>query len=212
MSPAGRCRPTTSTDGRPFGSSGPTVIPAAYGGFETAAENVALHLRDHGWRVVVYCQRPGRGPVTTDVWRGIERVHVPIDREGWLGTSHFDFVSIRHAIRHRDVCLTFGYNTAVFNVLQRMRGIPNVINMDGIEWSRSRWGPFEAGDPLDERAHRLLRGQRADRRPPRDRAVPAHEGEGVEDHDDHLRRPRGDRALRPRRSKPSVSAPAGTSR
>lgn len=115
-------------------------IPAAYGGFETAAENVALHLRDHGWRVIVYCQEQGVGPIREDVWQGIERVIVPVDRDGWLGTSTFDWITVRHASRHRDVCLTFGYNTAIFNVLQRVLGIPNVINMDGIEWSRARWG------------------------------------------------------------------------
>jgi glycosyltransferase involved in cell wall biosynthesis len=118
-------------------------VPAAYGGFETAAENVAFYLRDNGWRVIVYCQQPGQGPVTEDTWEGLERVHIPIERDGWLGTSHFDFVSIRHAARHRDICLTFGYNTAIFNVLQRIKRIPNVINMDGIEWSRSRWGPMK---------------------------------------------------------------------
>lgn len=115
-------------------------VPAAYGGFETAAENVGLHLAAAGWRVVVYCQTEGRGPITTDEWRGLERVNIPIDVPGWRGTSKFDLLSIRHAARHRDVCLTFGYNTAVFNVIQRLRGIPLVINMDGIEWSRKRWG------------------------------------------------------------------------
>jgi glycosyltransferase involved in cell wall biosynthesis len=117
-------------------------VPAAYGGFETAAENVALFLRDRGWRVVVYCQEQGSGPIREDEWNGIERVTIPVRHEGWLGTSKFDLLSIRHAARHRDVCLTFGYNTAVFNLLQRIKGIPNVINMDGIEWSRSRWGLF----------------------------------------------------------------------
>jgi glycosyltransferase involved in cell wall biosynthesis len=117
-------------------------VPAAYGGFETAAENVALALRDRGWRVVVYCQEQGSGPTREDKWKGIERVTIPVRREGWLGTSSFDLVSIRHAARHRDICLTLGYNTAVFNLLQRIKGIPNVINMDGIEWSRSRWGVF----------------------------------------------------------------------
>jgi glycosyltransferase involved in cell wall biosynthesis len=115
-------------------------VPAAYGGFETAAENVALYLRDQGWRVVVYCQVTGTGPVKEDEWKGIERVLIPERRDGWLGTASFDLTSIRHASRHRDVCLTFGYNTAVFNVIQRFKRIPNVINMDGIEWSRSRWG------------------------------------------------------------------------
>ncbi|PZQ87807.1 MAG: glycosyl transferase [Leifsonia xyli] len=118
-------------------------VPAAYGGFETAAENVALHLVAHGWRVVVYCQQDGTGEITTDTWRGIERVHIPVAREGWLGTAEFDRRSIRHAVAERDLCLTFGYNTAVFNLAQRRRGIPNVINMDGIEWSRARWGPMK---------------------------------------------------------------------
>lgn len=120
-------------------------VPAAYGGFETAAENVALHLRDQGWHVVVYCQVDGRGPITTDEWNGIERVLVPTSLEGWKGTSRFDLRSIRHAARYRDVCLTFGYNTAVFNLIQRIKGIPNLVNMDGIEWSRARWGKLKQG-------------------------------------------------------------------
>ena len=115
-------------------------VPASYGGFETAAEQVGLFLRDQGWRVVVYCQAPGRGEMTFDTWQGLERVTIPVDREGWLGTAQFDLLSIRHAVRHRDLCLTFGYNTAIFNLAQRVLGIPNVINMDGIEWSRARWG------------------------------------------------------------------------
>lgn len=116
-------------------------VPADYGGFETAAQNVAFFLARRGWRTIVYCQIPGKGPITYDRWQGLERVKIPVDIEGWRGTSKFDLLSIRHAARYRDdVCLTFGYNTAVFNVIQRLRGIPNVINMDGIEWSRARWG------------------------------------------------------------------------
>lgn len=117
-------------------------VPADYGGFETAAENVAKFLVGRGWRVIVYCQVPqtADGGLVEDTWEGIERVLVPIGRDGWLGTSQFDLVTIRHAVKHRDLCLTFGYNTAVFNIWQRLAGIPNVINMDGIEWSRARWG------------------------------------------------------------------------
>jgi glycosyltransferase involved in cell wall biosynthesis len=115
-------------------------VPAAYGGFETAAENIALFLVRRGWRVIVYCQTKGSGPITEDGWRGIERVLIPVSLDGWKGSSRFDLISIRHACKHRDLCLTFGYNTAVFNLLQRLHGIPNIINMDGIEWSRARWG------------------------------------------------------------------------
>lgn len=130
-----------SLDGQPtvriLGTHG---VPANYGGFETAAENVALFLRDAGWRVIVYCQQRGEGPMTEDKWNGIERIHVPVTRAGWLGTAVFDLRSIGHATREGDLCLTFGYNTAIFNGWQRLHGVPNVINMDGIEWSRARWG------------------------------------------------------------------------
>jgi glycosyltransferase involved in cell wall biosynthesis len=116
-------------------------VPANYGGFETAAQNVGLFLVSQGWRVIIYCQVEGSGPITEDVWNGIERVLIPVDVPGWRGTSKFDLLSIRHACQFDDVCLVFGYNTALFNVLQRVRHIPLVINMDGIEWSRERWGP-----------------------------------------------------------------------
>jgi len=115
-------------------------VPAEYGGFETAAENVAHFLVSRGWRVIVYCQIKGRGPLVEDVWRGIERVMIPVDLEGWRGTSKFDWLSITHACQFNDVCLTFGYNTGIYNFRQRLKGIKNIINMDGIEWSRARWG------------------------------------------------------------------------
>lgn len=115
-------------------------VPAAYGGFETAAENIGIYLARKGWRVVVYCQLDGNGPITEDSWCGLERVNIPVDLPGWRGTSRFDWLAIKHACQFRDVCLTFGYNTGIYNFLQRLKGIPNIINMDGIEWSRSRWG------------------------------------------------------------------------
>jgi len=35
--------------------------------------------------------------------------------------------------------LTFGYNTGVFNIAPRLRRIPNLINMDGMEWKRNKY-------------------------------------------------------------------------
>jgi glycosyltransferase involved in cell wall biosynthesis len=116
-------------------------VPANHGGFETAAEKIALHLVEQGWRVVVYCQTDNHsGTASGDTWKGIERVLLPGRYSGPMGTVWFDLQSIRHACRFDDLCLTFGYNTAILNALQRMRRVPNVINMDGIEWKRSRWG------------------------------------------------------------------------
>lgn len=116
-------------------------VPAAHGGFETFAEYLSLYLVAKGWRVVVYCQDDGTGPVFEDTWQGVERVHIPVAQEGPKGTIVFDWQATAHAAKHTDLCLTLGYNTAVFCALLRLKGIPNLINMDGIEWSRMKWGP-----------------------------------------------------------------------
>lgn len=116
-------------------------VPAAHGGFETFAEYLSLYLVARGWRVVVYCQDDGVGPVFEDTWQGVERVHIRVAQEGPKGTIVFDWQATAHAAKHKDLCLTLGYNTAVFCGLLRLQGIPNLINMDGIEWSRMKWGP-----------------------------------------------------------------------
>lgn len=116
-------------------------VPAAHGGFETFAEHLSLYLVDKGWRVVVYCQGDGTGPVFVDTWQGVERVNISVVQEGPKGTIVFDWQATVHAAKHKDLCLTLGYNTAVFCALLRLKGIANLINMDGIEWSRMKWGP-----------------------------------------------------------------------
>ncbi len=117
-------------------------VPAAHGGFETFAEKLALDLVSKGWRVVVYCQDDGTGGIVEDQWQGVERVRIPIAAAGPKGTIAFDWLATAHAAEHRDLCLTLGYNTAVFCARLRWKGIPNLINMDGIEWSRAKWGPL----------------------------------------------------------------------
>jgi glycosyltransferase involved in cell wall biosynthesis len=120
-------------------------VPASHGGFETAVQNVGPYLAARGWRVIVYCQVPGHGPITEDHWRGLERVLIPVDGDEPRSTAKFDLFSVRHAIKtaapRGDIALLFGYNTALLNVAQRAKRIPLVINMDGIEWQRSGWGP-----------------------------------------------------------------------
>jgi glycosyltransferase involved in cell wall biosynthesis len=114
-------------------------VPAAHGGFETFAEHLALHLVKQGWRVVVYCQEDGAGAQFEDTWQGVERVRIPVSQSGPKGTIIFDWKATTHAAKNNDLCLTLGYNTAVFCGLLRLKGIPNLINMDGIEWSRAKW-------------------------------------------------------------------------
>ncbi|GAB3048419.1 DUF1972 domain-containing protein [Stenotrophomonas tumulicola] len=115
-------------------------VPAAHGGFETFAEYLSLYLVEKGWNVTVYCQEDGHGKPWTDSWEGITRVHFPVSQTGPAGTIAFDLKSTLHAAAAAEPCLILGYNTAVFMSLLRLRGIPCLINMDGIEWARAKWG------------------------------------------------------------------------
>lgn len=116
-------------------------IPAAHGGFETFAARLAPFLRDRGYRVVVYCQADGAEQTRwEDDWEGIHRVHLRPSRGGALGTMEFDFACIRDVTKRPGVDLVLGYNTALFCLLQRLRRRRIVMNMDGIEWKRAKWG------------------------------------------------------------------------
>ncbi|MDF1690582.1 MAG: DUF1972 domain-containing protein [Cycloclasticus sp.] len=115
-------------------------VPAQHGGFETFAEYLCKYLIDRNWVVIVYCQEDGGGPIYESDWLGVKRIHIPVKRKGPLGTIIFDLRSVIHSLRYKGVFLTLGYNTAIFNVLYRLFGKYNIINMDGIEWKRQKWG------------------------------------------------------------------------
>lgn len=114
-------------------------VPAAHGGFEAFAEQLAPYLVERGWQVTVYCQEDGAGPVFEDAWRGVRRVRIPV-AAGAASSILFDWISTRHAASEDGLVLTLGYNTAVFCALYRLKGLKNVINMDGMEWRRQKWG------------------------------------------------------------------------
>ncbi|GLK49322.1 hypothetical protein GCM10017620_22950 [Brevundimonas intermedia] len=114
-------------------------VPAAHGGFETFGHQFALHMRDKGWAVTVYCQVDDgpAGPVI-DEWEGVRRVTFAAD-SGAFGTMKFDLACVRHAMNERGVMLVLGYNTAAFSALLRLTPNPVLTNMDGIEWKRAKW-------------------------------------------------------------------------
>lgn len=114
-------------------------VPAQHGGFETFAEYLCHYLVKRDWNVIVYCQEEGRGAIYESKWEGVKRIHIPVKNTGPLGTIIFDLKSVIHSLRHNGVFLTLGYNTAIFNILHRITGKYNIINMDGIEWKRQKW-------------------------------------------------------------------------
>ena len=114
-------------------------VPAAHGGFESFAEQLAPWMVRHGWRVTVYCQGSESGSRHEDIWEGCRRIHIPVKRDGAVGTIEFDIKSTLDAVKQDGLLLTLGYNTGFLSVYARMRGAHNLINMDGIEWRRDKY-------------------------------------------------------------------------
>ena len=132
-------------------------IPASHGGFESFAEKLAPYLVEHGWEVVVYCQESGNQPISEDVWNGVRLIKIAVNNEGPLGSFIFDWKSTCHAAKAGGLALTLGYNTAVFCFVHRLKGIKNLINMDGIEWKREKWSmPMKAWFYINEWAGSML--------------------------------------------------------
>lgn len=115
-------------------------VPARHGGFETFAEKLAIYMTTLGWSVTVYCQEDQGNKIWESKWEGVHRIHIPVQRSGALGTIIFDWRATLHALSQDGLFLTLGYNTAIFNTLQRLKGQINIFNMDGIEWRRDKWG------------------------------------------------------------------------
>ena len=86
----------------------------------------------------MYCQSCEHRHITHDKWQGVNLVYIPQQGDGAFSTISFDFKSVLHASKTKDLVLTLGYNTAMFNILFRLKKIKNIINMDGIEWKRKK--------------------------------------------------------------------------
>jgi glycosyltransferase involved in cell wall biosynthesis len=115
-------------------------IPANYGGFETFAERLALHLVGEQVGTTVYCRR---AYATADSpWHGVALVTLPTIRSKYLDTVVHTFVSAVHLVvtrGPRDVVLCNAANAPVVPLL-RLFGRRVLLNVDGLEWRRSKWG------------------------------------------------------------------------
>lgn len=116
-------------------------VPARYGGFETAVEEVGKRLADRGHHVRVYCRE---GNIDEDMshYMGMELVTLPTLKKRSLDTLAHTGISSAHLVSHRtDVAFVFNSANAPFLPLLRAAGIPVATHVDGLEWKRAKWGP-----------------------------------------------------------------------
>jgi glycosyltransferase involved in cell wall biosynthesis len=114
-------------------------VPARYGGFETAVEEVGRRLAAAGHEVTVYCR--GEDPHPAPEYLGMRLVHLPaIKVKAGETLSHTAFSVLHAAVRRRpDVALVFNAANAPLLPILRAARIPVATNVDGLEWKRAKW-------------------------------------------------------------------------
>lgn len=120
-------------------------VPATYGGFETAVEEVGRRLVDRGHAVTVYCRRrnsaAGLHPPAND-YLGMRLVHLPSLGLGAFEPLSHTALSVMHAMAgpRPDTAFVFNAANAPWVAALRNRGIPTSVHVDGLEWQRVKWG------------------------------------------------------------------------
>jgi glycosyltransferase involved in cell wall biosynthesis len=115
-------------------------VPARYGGFETAVEEIGRRLATRGHDVVVFC-RPREGEEQLASYRGMTLVHLPAMKNRSLETlSHTTMSVFDRNLRGVDAAILFNAANSPLLPVLRTRRIPVATHVDGIEWKRAKWG------------------------------------------------------------------------
>ncbi|MCZ2804094.1 DUF1972 domain-containing protein [Modestobacter sp. VKM Ac-2983] len=132
--------PPTRSRGLRIALVGTRGVPARYGGFETAVEEVGRRLAEAGHDVVVYCRTTTGGPRPA-THLGMRLVHLPALRRRSLETLSHTGLSVAHLLTHRvDAAIVFNAANAPWLPLLRAARIPVATHVDGLEWKRAKWG------------------------------------------------------------------------
>jgi glycosyltransferase involved in cell wall biosynthesis len=117
-------------------------VPASYSGFETCVEALGARLGQRGHEVTVYCRVPHIS-YAGSAYRGMRLVKLPTIRSKHLDTIAHTLLSSLHAFAMRyDIALYFNVGNSPVTWIPRLGGQQVLLNVDGLDWKRKKWGPF----------------------------------------------------------------------
>jgi glycosyltransferase involved in cell wall biosynthesis len=117
-------------------------IPARFGGFETAADEISRGLVALGHQVIVY-NRAGMSDHSGRWYDGVELITLPTLKSKNLSTIFHAFLaSVDVVFRKVDVVHYFTTGATLFAPLPRLAGKKIVCSVDGTDWQRAKWGRF----------------------------------------------------------------------
>ena len=114
-------------------------------GFETAFSEIAPRLVERGHRVTIYC-RSGAHSVARRVPRedGVDLIYMPSRGGKNFSALSSTGLAVLHALAARQLDVWFFVNVGMGHhaALARLSGRPVVMNVDGLDWQRGKWGPI----------------------------------------------------------------------
>ncbi len=115
-------------------------IPRCYSGFETFVEEVSVRLAERGHEIVVY----NRVPFNTydrPAFKGVKIKRVPtIQAKGTDTLVHSALCTTDTLLCRFDIVYYCGVGSAIFSLPAKLRGARTVVNVDGADWERAKWG------------------------------------------------------------------------
>ncbi|MBS3180075.1 MULTISPECIES: glycosyltransferase [unclassified Pseudoclavibacter] len=115
--------------------------PSYYGGFETAVRKLAPYLSDRGWEVTAY-GRPAALEIDdpTRDERVIQQTTWGLETKSLSTLSYGFTAAIDAAVKKPDAAIVMNVANGFWLPFLRARGIPTLVNVDGMEWERAKWG------------------------------------------------------------------------
>ena len=119
---------------------GTVGIPAKYGGFETLTEHISRELNSE-FDLTIYCSSHAYSE-KRDSYNNCNLEYINLRANG-IWSVFYDVVSILHALRYADVLLVLGVSGCILlPFISKNDGKKIIVNIDGLEWKRSKWGSF----------------------------------------------------------------------
>lgn len=115
-------------------------VPANYGGFETCAEEISVELVKRGHEVIVY-GRKGNSDDREKYYKGVRLYHMPRIKGKITETFSNTLFAMLHVLTKKvDVIYVMNAANSPLCILPWLLKKKVVINVDGLEWRRKKWG------------------------------------------------------------------------
>jgi glycosyltransferase involved in cell wall biosynthesis len=112
-------------------------LPPKYGGFETLAHFLVLHLGEK-MQFTVYCSGPDY-PLRPATYLSARLKYLPFRANGSQSVV-FDLLALIDGCFRADVILLLGVSGGIFVPLSRLFRKRVILNIGGLDWQRSKWG------------------------------------------------------------------------